>query len=149
MTGMEVTFSLFGFLAAIQLFTIGLIRRNNSETNRRIDTLGSELRAEFVQMRNDVNTYNQRLGRVEQSLARVEGPFGSQSLKVPATQSRIGPDGDDRTRAAPASVELHLFGGPRQRQRGSPATGHHFHDPVEVACSHLRLVPGGGVAAHL
>lgn len=85
MTGMEVTFSLFGFFAAIQLFTIGLIWRSNSETNRRIDTLGSELRAEFAQMRSDVNTYNQRLGQVEQSLARIEGPFGSQSLKVPAS----------------------------------------------------------------
>src|SRR5262249_43023252 len=44
------------------------------------------------------------------------------------------------------SSELVRLGGFPQRQRGCGAPGNHLGDLIEVACPHLPLVPGRGVA---
>ena len=76
MSGMEVTISLFGFLALTQLFTIGLLWRTNLHIHARLDAVAAELRAEVHalagEMRNEFRRVDQRLGKMEHRLGNVE-----------------------------------------------------------------------------
>jgi len=89
MSGMEVTISLFGFLALTQLFTIGLLWRTNIHFQARLDTVAAELRTEIRALASEMRSefrrvderfaqIDQRLDRMDQRLDRLEEPSGIQ-----------------------------------------------------------------------
>ncbi|MXX46560.1 MAG: hypothetical protein F4Z41_10255 [Acidimicrobiia bacterium] len=90
---MEVTISLFGFLALTQLFTIGLLWRTNLLINARLDTVAGELRTEIralaAEMRSEFQRINQRLTQVEQKVASMDQRLTQVEQKVASMDQRL------------------------------------------------------------